>query len=690
MTSKRILHSNEIELLFVKSGVYLHPSKSKKDNINGYLILYRVANVTNLEITLQFIPESQLDKDNIKKYNDIDTSNFIQVKPGRAFVSRIVEKPSSLLLSTSFSIQISYIYSIQFRPPSPGYYYGSIIINTQEGDKLPILFFHDDESKSTIESQKLKNKNFETFDNNELYWGAIDFLTFLKSVVNVQQSTIEPSVWLINPQSNDLRNFAPFKIKPKKEEESFDFGKFLNTAKWKVLETVATLSAKTKNSLTDLIDENAPKPIKDILYTQPEVIKIGDDFDSARIYLAKWAQQVKEEAERSSNLMGDDISSKIDKELSGENVILTQEEVNSTTRLNLISKTEWESYFDYSGRLRITIDELKSRIFHGGLSEEIKREGWLFLLEVYPWESSTEERLVLDQSYESSYLDLKKKWINDDVKRNNEFWKDQKFRIEKDINRTDRNLEIFKSNGHAEGDDEFDVSNITNPHLYKMREILITYNEYNENLGYVQGMSDLLSPLYVLIKDEYLVFYAFAHFMIRMERNFLRDQSGMKEQMVTLNKLLQFMIPDLYLHLEKCSSTDLFFMFRSLLVWFKREISFEQTISLWEVLFTNYYTSQFHLFIGLAILSQNKVAITELQDFSDVIKYVNDLGSSIKLDPLFVRAELLFLKFKRKVSLITRSETEEEFTLDKDLEGLLSKNLVIQKEKPREEGQGGG
>ena len=91
-----------------------------------------------------------------------------------------------------------------------------------------------------------------------------------------------------------------------------------------------------------------------------------------------------------------------------------------------------------------------------------------------------------------------------------------------------------------------------------MRNILLTYNEYNVNLGYVQGMSDLLSPLYVVVRDEPLVF-AFANFMERMERNFVRDQSGMKKQMSTLNKLLQFMLPNLYKHLEKCQSNDLFF-----------------------------------------------------------------------------------------------------------------------------------
>lgn len=48
------------------------------------------------------------------------------------------------------------------------------------------------------------------------------------------------------------------------------------------LSTVATLSAKTKNQVLDIIEDNAPKPIKDLVLQQPEVIKIGDEFDSAK------------------------------------------------------------------------------------------------------------------------------------------------------------------------------------------------------------------------------------------------------------------------------------------------------------------------------------------------------------------------------------------------------------------------
>ena len=206
------------------------------------------------------------------------------------------------------------------------------------------------------------------------------------------------------------------------------------------------MSAKTKNQVLDIIEDNAPKPIKDLVLQQPEVIKIGDEFDSARIYLAKWAQQVKEEAEQSQGayMLDDKLFNKINRELNSTEM-LTQEEINKTTRRNEITVQEWQGFFDFSGRLLITVDEVKSRIFHGGLNQDVRKEAWLFLLGVFPWDSSEDEREALRKSYETRYEELKLKWVNDDVKRNTEFWKDQKFRIEKDINRTDRNLDLFKN-----------------------------------------------------------------------------------------------------------------------------------------------------------------------------------------------------------------------------------------------------
>ena len=49
-----------------------------------------------------------------------------------------------------------------------------------------------------------------------------------------------------------------------------------------------------------------------------------------------------------------------------------------------------------------------------------------------------------------------------------------------------------------------------------MKDMLLTYNEYNKGLGYVQGMSDLLAPIYAVMQDDAVAFWSFVGFMDRM------------------------------------------------------------------------------------------------------------------------------------------------------------------------------
>ena len=59
-----------------------------------------------------------------------------------------------------------------------------------------------------------------------------------------------------------------------------------------------------------------------------------------------------------------------------------------------------------------------------------------------------------------------------------------------------------------------------------------------------------------------------------------------------------------------------------LLVWYKREFEWADTLHLWEVLWTDYLSSSFHLFIALAILEKHRDVIMEhLKHFDEVLKY---------------------------------------------------------------------
>jgi hypothetical protein len=91
--------------------------------------------------------------------------------------------------------------------------------------------------------------------------------------------------------------------------------------------------------------------------------------------------------------------------------------------------------------------------------------------------------------------------------------------IEKDVHRTDRNLPLFAGEDCPHPDPNSPFAEVgTNVHLEQMKEILLTYNELNKDLGYVQGMSDLLAPIYAVMQDDAIAFLGFIHFMERMVR----------------------------------------------------------------------------------------------------------------------------------------------------------------------------
>ncbi|KAJ1842995.1 GTPase activating protein, partial [Coemansia sp. RSA 2708] len=225
----------------------------------------------------------------------------------------------------------------------------------------------------------------------------------------------------------------------------------------------------------------------------------------------------------------------------------------------------------------------------------------------------------------------------------------------KDVLRTDRTLPLFATDSVHGGSDEANLSEHGLPgssaSLEKMKDILMTFHYYDQRaLGYVQGMSDLLAPVYSVYQDEPTTFWAFTMFMQRMRSHFVRDQSGMQDELSTMARLVEIANPRLFKHLEKCDASNMFSCYRWLLIWFKREFSFEDVLRLWEVLWTDYLTKRFVLFVALAILQRHAdVIIDHLRSPEEVLKYVQDLSGTIDLNDALKGAEMCFYKVRSRV-----------------------------------------
>ena len=132
----------------------------------------------------------------------------------------------------------------------------------------------------------------------------------------------------------------------------------------------------------------------------------------------------------------------------------------------------------------------------------------------------------------------------------------------------------------------------------------------------------------------------------------------MHAQLQLCASALQLLDPSLALHLDKCNASHFFFLFRPLLVAFKREFSFEDILTLWERMWTDYQSSQFQIFIALAVLEKHRSIIMDhLRGFDEVLKYVNDLAGRIDVESTLVAAEALYKRMERRVEAVDRKDT---------------------------------
>ncbi|KAK0080620.1 hypothetical protein PV325_013649 [Microctonus aethiopoides] len=295
-----------------------------------------------------------------------------------------------------------------------------------------------------------------------------------------------------------------------------------------------------------------------------------------------------------------------------------------------LSQDQWDRCKDADGRVT-NPDAVREIIFRGGISPSLRYEVWKFLLHYYPWNSTSAERIELKKIKTDQYYRMKLQWRSMSSDQENRFsdYRDRKSLIEKDVNRTDRTHPYY--------------SGENNPHLSQLYDILMTYVMYNFDLGYVQGMSDLLSPILCLMDSEVDAFWSFVGFMDKVSSNFEMDQAGMKAQLCQLHTLLNTTEPQLAQYLNKHESGNMFFCFRWLLVLFKREFNAIDIIKLWEVLWTDMPCKNFHLLICAAILDTEKSALMENRyGFTEILKHVNDLSLRIELPWALSKAEGIY------------------------------------------------
>ncbi|XP_031635811.1 small G protein signaling modulator 1-like isoform X2 [Contarinia nasturtii] len=207
-------------------------------------------------------------------------------------------------------------------------------------------------------------------------------------------------------------------------------------------------------------------------------------------------------------------------------------------------------------------------------------------------------------------------------------------RIEKDVQRCDRTHKYFK----------------VDENLDKLRNVICTYVWEHLEIGYMQGMCDLVAPFLVVFDDESMSYSCFCRLMERMIENF-PSGNAMDMHLANMRSLIQILDSEMYdlMHAHGHDYTHFYFCYRWFLLDFKRELLYKDIYTMWEIIWAAKFvaSSHFVLFIALALLETYRdVILSNSMDFTDVIKFFNEMAEHHKMDEVLKLARNLVLQLQ--------------------------------------------
>lgn len=623
--------------VWAEHAVFLHPSAYAKDNVEGVLYLATdTAPPTRSSLSLGFRAETD------------------------AFVYPLLS-----------------LHSVRLQPPSSVRVHGSVVVHTHT-DKTPSLFFHQ-----------------HAYGAEEASWGGYQLLAVLRKYAEVLASRQEQGLYLVNPDrdarsvhttplfDNDLVHATRAPPTPT------TFSQWAHGKQLSVLTRFSHVTRSARQSSEALLShpliKRAVLPQTTASHAGPYMVseqsgraQEPEEFDAARVYLAKWAQHIAQEGERSRAA---EESEPTDVEaLLGTTPIPSSSETRSLRTAPPVDTAAWDALLEQGTSATV----LAQHVFHRGVCPHTRAEVWPYLFGALPPAPPSERGRALEKKEEEYTLWLAK-WqapdtvLPDEVAASkHRIWIDclradtkHPFLEQEEEGAPERAYAAMLQSGWERLPQQGSASGHVSAHLYVLSDVLMTFCLYAHDPpsptlaaidGYVQGMSDLCLVCYVACDgNPARTFWCFVGVMQRFGPNFAQDQSGMRRELLTLQRLLGEMDPGLYTFLQNLDGLNLFFCFRWILVCFKREFVMEDVLCLWDALFSASWSDSddafgvrqwplchdFELFIALAILETHaEVMMRHLRSFDELLQYIHSLAYQMDVHAILRRAEALVYRLR--------------------------------------------
>ncbi|OHT01849.1 TBC domain containing protein [Tritrichomonas foetus] len=349
-----------------------------------------------------------------------------------------------------------------------------------------------------------------------------------------------------------------------------------------------------------------------------------------------------------------------------EKTDLTPEEVVSIHTHNQILtsigyKQENKNYSPISISDIICSDfsEIKRLIFLKGIAPESRPLIWPILFGVLPYSADASLIGKHLKKITNEYLNIQTQYqqLTDDQIRNSSLIQDIQRVINNDVQRNDRQDESFK------GDN--------NPNLSLLHNVLIAYSIFNRDTSYVQGMNDLVSPLIVIFIKEWkdgnaffydgtiktkeeaeaFIFWSFVGMMEltqheRLFTDLAHHQAFILERVAAIATAFHHPLKKL---LESAELNNLSFLFKPMVLIFKRAFKTSELWRLWDSIFTAESPPCFSRFVGAAILILlfPKLLIHTNQTLGEVMCFADGFMNEVEIESVLSLASILMARLGR-------------------------------------------
>ena len=208
--------------------------------------------------------------------------------------------------------------------------------------------------------------------------------------------------------------------------------------------------------------------------------------------------------------------------------------------------------------------------------------------------------------------------------------------IKKDINRTKTHLNFFSKPCKINNNDNNE--NNYEPNSEVMLRILFIYGKQHPEVRYVQGMNEILAPIFYCYSSdnnpfflEYLEedsFNSFENFMENIKINFIKKydnlEDGVSNKLKNFHELLKLIDYDIYNKLETYNIKMEYFAFKWVTLFFTQDFDMPGILRLWDSLLSDNDLYDFLNMLMLGILRINKKNILN-SDFSGIMMKLQNI-----------------------------------------------------------------